>query len=116
MMGRFKTSILDGWIVQAEYSKDVVMEKEERIARAVIGAIGELDPPVIKIPKAANIRSIPLSENLDSLGMVNLIIGIEDALKKEFKKDVPILGRMSALGTDPFKTSGALMDYIGRIL
>lgn len=92
------------------------MEKEERIARAVLGAISELDPPVIKIPKTANFRAIPLSENLDSLGMVNLIIGVEDALKREFRQDVPILGKMSALGADPFKTSGALMDYIGQIL
>lgn len=92
-------------------------EKQGRIARAVLEAIKDLDPPVIRIPApCADLRAISLSENLDSLGMVNLIIGVEDALKKEFKQDVPILGRMSALGQDPFKTSGALMDYIDQIL
>lgn len=92
-------------------------EKQERIERAVMDAIRELVPPVIRLPaNRADVRSIPLSQNLDSLGMVNLIIGVEDALKKEFKQDVPILGRMSALGQDPFKTPGALMDYIDQIV
>ena len=86
------------------------MEKKERISRAVIGAIRELDPPVINIPASGSFRNLPLSENLDSLGMVNLIVGVEDALKKEFRRDIPILGRMSALGLDPFKSSGSLMD------
>lgn len=95
----------------------VIEEKQERIARAVVEAIKELDPPVIRISvPGQDVRSIVLSENLDSLGMVNLIIGVEDALKKEFKQDVPILGRMSALGQDPFKTSGALMDYIEQLI
>ncbi|MBL8013656.1 MAG: hypothetical protein JNN05_07390 [Candidatus Omnitrophica bacterium] len=94
-----------------------VIEKQERIQRAVLDAIKELDPPVIRIPaNQSELRLIPLSENLDSLGMVNLIIGVEDALKKEFNQDVPILGRMSALGQNPFQTSGALMDYVDQII
>ena len=93
-----------------------MVEKQERITRAVLGAISEMDPPVFKNSNNTDIRTIPLSESLDSLGMVNLIIGVEDALKREFKEDIPILGRMSALGIDPFRTSGALIDYIGKIV
>ena len=96
--------------------ENVTMEKKERIARAVFGAINEMDPPVFKGQKNRDINTIPLSENLDSLGMVNLIIGVEDALKREFNQDIPILGKMSALGSDPFKTSGALIDYIDKIV
>lgn len=96
---------------------DVAEKKQERIARAVLEAIKELDPPVISVPaQGPDVRLIALSEHLDSLGMVNLIIGVEDALKREFKQDIPLLGRMSALGQDPFKTSGALMDYIDQIM
>ena len=99
-----------------EFRDNGINEKHERIARAILSAIREMDPPMIKRSNAADIREIPLSENLDSLGMVNLIIGVEDALRKEFNQDIPILGRMNAIGMDPFKTSGTLMDYIGNIV
>lgn len=92
------------------------MEKKERIERVVLGAIRQMDSPVIPVSKTDDIRAIALSDNLDSLGMVNLIISVEAALRKEFSQDVTILGRKNALGPDPFKTSGSLMDYIGEIL
>jgi acyl carrier protein len=92
------------------------MEKHERITRAVLAAIGEMYPPVHDDPNNKDIRAIPLSGNLDSLGMISLIIGVEEALKKEFKREITILGQASALGPNPFKTSGALIDYIDTIV
>lgn len=92
------------------------MEKHQRITKAVLNAIGEMYPPIPDNPHNSDVRAISLSENLDSLGMITLIIGVEEALTKEFKHDITILGQASALGPNPFKTSGALIDYIGTII
>lgn len=92
------------------------MEKRERIERVVIGAIRQMNSPVIPVSTTGDIRAIALSDHLDSIEMVNLIISVEAALRKEFSQEVPILGRKNALGRDPFKTAGSLMDYIGQII
>ena len=97
-------------------TQSLFMDKKERIARAIAGTIREIDQPAFKNYKPEDFRDVSLSGNLDSLGMVNLIIGVEDALKQEFRKDVPLLGRTDAPGTNPFDTVGTLIDYIDRIV
>ncbi len=92
------------------------MDKHERITRAVLSAIGDMYPPIPDDPNNKDIRAIPLFGNLDSLGMISLIIGVEEALKKEFNREITILGKASSLGTNSFVTSGSLIDYIGTIV
>jgi len=92
------------------------MEKKERIARALWGVIREIDVPAFKNLKLDDFRAVSLRESLDSLGMVNLIIGTEDALRQEFGKDVPILGRGDAFSTGSLDTAGLFIDYIDQIV
>ena len=55
------------------------MEKKQRIANILFDVIRQLDAPAFKDIQPTDLNSMPLSGNLDSLGMVNLIIGMEDA-------------------------------------
>jgi hypothetical protein len=92
------------------------MEKKERITKALLGVIQEIDHPAFKSAKPADFKNLSLRENLDSLGMVNLIIGMEDALKQEFGKDIPILGRTDAFSTGSLHTAGTFIDYVDQIV
>jgi hypothetical protein len=97
------------------YDGNHFMEKKARIAKALAVAIQDIEAPALK-DHTEDLRSLPLSENLDSLGMVNLIIGLEDALKQEFGRDVPLLGRSEGFNTASLKTGGMLIDYIDQIV
>lgn len=92
-------------------------DKQTRIRRAVLKAVTQMKPSLLgdSAPDADQ-RSIALYDNLDSLGMVDLIISVEQELKREFEREVPILGKAGILNADPFKTTGTLMDHIARLL
>jgi hypothetical protein len=92
------------------------MGKKERIITALFTVIRDIDLPAFKGLKPNDFQNLSLRENLDSLGMVNLIIGMEDALRQEFGKDIPILGRGDAFSTGSMKTAGAFIDYIDQIV
>jgi hypothetical protein len=91
------------------------MEKKERIARTLSNVMHTMDVPAFKNMETGNFRDISFSDNLDSLGMVNLIIGMEDALRQEFGKDVPILGR-EAFNTASIQSAGMFIDYLDQIV
>jgi hypothetical protein len=92
------------------------MDNKERIERAFFRVIQDSDAPVFKDAKPNDFRKISLRENLDSLGMVNLIIGLEDALRQEFDRDIPILGRSDIFNTGSLNNVGAFIDYLVQIV
>jgi hypothetical protein len=96
--------------------KDQTMDKRQRIARALLGAIRDIDSPALKNIDSDNFQKVALREHLDSLGMVNLIISTEDALRQEFGKDVQILGRGDAFSTGSLNTAGAFIDFLDQIV
>ena len=50
---------------------------------------------------------------LDSLGLVNLIVSLEDAVNDEFNLEIILADeRAMSLETSPFKTVSTLADYI----
>ena len=96
--------------------QDRIMDKKQRIARAFLSVMQDIDVPAFKNITPGELHTISLRDNLDSLGMVNLIIGLEDALKQEFGKDIAILGRGDVFSTDSLQNAGKFIGYIEQIV
>lgn len=92
----------------------------DRIVECLYRAIDDVnrerpgEPPLEKSPEAALYGS---SSELDSLGLINFIVAAEQKVEAEFGTSL-VLADDRALSQDPspFRTVGALADYIEELL
>jgi len=87
------------------------MLEKEKVERLVYEAIRDINKRLLEKRSKEELRDIPLQGSFDSLSMVNLVVSLEESIKKEFGMSIPLIGTDLSEG-NPFKTAGTITDYI----
>ena len=92
----------------------------ELIESVVINAIKDLNNCLLEGKKLEHLKSTVLlgkDGKLDSLGLVNLLVIIEQSIEDEFDKNITIADeRAMSQKSSPFKTVNTLINYIHKVL
>ena len=92
------------------------MLEKPRIAEVVYQAIDELNDTLetdLKLQKSAEQVLFGSDASLDSLGLVNLIVGVESILADDLEIEVSLTDEKAMSQTNsPFRTVATLVDYI----
>ncbi len=92
------------------------MVDEKHVTEIVLQVIKKVDPALLRGQNPKDINDIPLVGNMESMAMLTLVVGLEDALKKEFGKDIGLLEIESDSGVHLLKTIGTITHYITQTL
>lgn len=92
----------------------------DKIAQLIyhaIDSVNELRSKDEQIKKDPEARLLGGPEGLDSLGMVNLIVAVEQQIEERCHVVVDLADdELMALKGDPFATVGSLADYVAMAL
>ena len=93
---------------------------KSKVLDAVFYAIEEVNqqlPKEQQLDKSTDVVIFGVSGRLDSLGLVTLIVAIEQRIEEEFGVTITLTDEGAMSQTDsPFRTIGALADYIALLL
>ena len=96
------------------------MQKSKKIENLVISSIKEFNE---QIPQEQQLgqttKTVIFGEDgkLDSLGLVTLLVQIEQDIEDEFEVSITLADeRAMSQNRSPFRTIGALVDYISMLL
>jgi D-alanine--poly(phosphoribitol) ligase subunit 2 len=90
------------------------MNVNETILNTVFKALDELNEQLTKSTKTVLFGN---NGQLDSLGLVNLLVIIEQNIEDEFDVNITIADeRAMSQKHSPFRTIGTLVDYIDMLL
>jgi acyl carrier protein len=96
------------------------MTTEERVLRAVFSAIDQVNvqlPREQRLEKSIRSGLLDGAGNLDSLGMVNLIVAAEQNIEEEFGTPISLLNEEAFSENDgPFRNVDTLVRHIARLL
>ena len=96
------------------------MVSKEIIIHTIFKAVNEINKRLSKKQQLIKSISTILSgsdDKLDSLGLVNLIVAIEQNIEDEFEVSITIADeRAMSQKHSPFRTIGSLADYIEMLL
>ena len=96
------------------------MDQKERIRNIVLEAIDELNEQLPSDRQLGNSNETALfgkSGAVDSFGLVNLLVAIEEKIDHEFGVSINIADlNMIAWDSNPFKSIGNLIDHVASIL
>ncbi len=92
------------------------MEIEEKITQVVFHAIDNVNQELSedeKIEKSFHTELIGHSTKLDSLGLVNLIVAVEEGIQENFGETVTLANANAMSSVDsPFKNVQSLVEYL----
>lgn len=92
------------------------MEKREKIIAVVFEAIDKINQQLAeeeKIAKSLNEQLIGPAAKLDSLGIINFIVAVEEGLQENFAVTMTLANENALSPTNsPFKSIQSLVDYI----
>ena len=97
------------------------MDKREKVIQVIYTMVDEeinsQSGRKIPLEKSEGTVLFGASDGLDSLDLVNLIIGVEEAIGDEFNTEVTLADE-SAMSQEnsPYRTIGTLTDYILTLL
>lgn len=93
---------------------------DERITSAVFSAIDEVNkqlPKEQKLEKSMDTVLVGPTSKLDSLGMVNLVVALEEHIEKDFDRTIYLTDEsVMSDGNGYFQTIGALCEHITKLL
>lgn len=96
------------------------MTRRERVVQAIFSAVDEVNEQLLKeeqLKKSIDTVLFGRSGKLDSLGLVTLIVAIEQKIEEQFGVTITIADDKAMSQKDsPFKTIGTLVDYISWLL
>jgi D-alanine--poly(phosphoribitol) ligase subunit 2 len=96
------------------------MSRNERIKQVIIKSISEINLGLAKesqLEKSTDTILLGGDGNLDSLGLINLIVTVEQNIQDEFESMITLADeRAMSQKESPFKTVGSLEDYIAGLL
>ena len=99
-------------------SLTVAPPTEEQVLRVVYGAIDEVNPQLPaerRLKKSPDTALFGHAGALDSLGLVNLIVAVEQAVEDELGVPVALADEKAmSQNASPFRTVGTLADYVRR--
>ncbi|MFQ5823908.1 MAG: acyl carrier protein [bacterium] len=93
------------------------MTKNSKLIQAIFSAIDEVN---LQLPKEQHLEKsietglVDTSGKLDSLGLINLIVAIEQKIEEEFEVAITLVD--GSHNNSPFRTVGTLADYISLLL
>lgn len=96
------------------------MMNSEKITQSVFSAIDDVNqslPPEQRIEKAPDTVLFGHGGKLDSLGLVNLIVAIEQEIEASFGTTITLADEKAmSQNNSPFRTVESLVDYISLLL
>ncbi len=96
------------------------MSNQERIVRAVYGAVDELNkqlPKGVHVEKSLDAELYGKTGKLESIDVVGFIMEVEDQIKEEFGVSITIADdRAMSQQNSPFLTLGTLTEYLAQLL
>ena len=91
-----------------------------RIISLILGSLEEMNlqlPPERRIPISPGTPLFGSGGWLDSLGMVNLIVLVEERIYNEFRVEIILSDAQTSSEQDsPFRNVETLADYISRLI
>lgn len=92
------------------------MTVSERVVDAVNGAVDDLNEilgPEERLGKSPDVALIGKDARLDSLGLVNLIVLVEEKIQQEFGVGITLVDeRAMSQSKSPFRTLGSLAKFV----
>lgn len=96
------------------------MARDERVLDAIFHAIDEVNallPEDRRVPKSENTPLLGDSAVVDSLGLINVIVAVEQQVEARFGRAISLTGVDELTQPDgPLRTVGALADHVGVFL
>jgi len=96
------------------------MARDGRVLDAIfdaIDAVNALAPEDRRIPKSEAVELLGDAAGVDSLGLINLIVTVEQQVETRFGRTISLTGDDELTRSDgPLRTVGALADYVGALL
>jgi acyl carrier protein len=90
--------------------------REERVAacvRAAIAEVNRLRGPDAQVAGAPHTVLVGEGGALDSLGIVNLVVALENAVERDFGQAFGLVGEiLGASDPERFRTVGLLTDFV----
>jgi acyl carrier protein len=94
-----------------------VTERITRVVFRAIDGINQARPPHAQVPKSLDTPLVSEGSVLDSLGMVNFVVAVEEEVADEFGVAITIADEKArAQPGSPFRTVGTLVGYIAALL
>ena len=96
------------------------MNLKEKVSQSIFKAIDELNeqlPPEQNLEKSIETRIIGKGGKLDSVGLVNLIVAVEQMIEDEFEVPMTLADeRAMSQNQSPFRTVRTLAEYIAMLI
>lgn len=95
--------------------EEPLMSVPERVRQAVEAAIDDVNltlPEDRRLERSPEVVLVGEGGRLDSLGLVNFAVALEQRLKAEFQKTVSLTELVMAPDQTPFGTIGALCEFV----
>ncbi len=93
---------------------------KDKIIELIYGTIDEINEhrgPEEQISKTEDIKLLGQNSVLDSLGLVNLIVNLEENINNKFNVSISIVDEKAmSLKHSPFRNVEALADYLVDLL
>jgi acyl carrier protein len=91
------------------------MSDFQRVERAVLQAIGEINQARSRSQQIPASLDTELLGHVDSLGLVNLVVAVEEAIEREFGLALTLADEQSAGRPDhPMRSVRTLVEYVER--
>lgn len=92
----------------------------ENVTRLIYGVIDDLNaqfPDESKLEKRSSFVLFGDSGSLDSLGLVSLIVAVEDKINEEYGFTISLADEKAmSQESSPFKTIGTLVEYLSVLI
>jgi acyl carrier protein len=96
------------------------MIERDRILQVVREAVDEMNealPPGEQLEKSESAPLFGKDGRLDSLGLVTLVVGVEEKIRDAFSTELSLTDeRAMSYRNSPFRSLGAMADYIGHAM
>ena len=96
------------------------MQETDRITEIIWSAIDEVNellPVEARIPKDADAVLLGQGGGLDSFGLVNLVVALEQRIEDEFHVTLTLADeRAMSRSRSPFRTVRSLHEYVEKLL
>lgn len=102
------------------YSISTVKMMNERIVQAIYKAVDEVNeqlPKEYRIEKSMETALFGRTGSLDSLGLVSMIVAVEQKIEEEFGVAIVLADeKVLSQQTSPFQTIGTLVNHVSMLL
>jgi len=101
-------------------SKEDIVIEDGKVVQALFSAVDEVNrllPPEDRLNKSTDVVLYGESGKLDSLGLVNLIVAVEEKVEEEFGVRITLVSdEVMSQENNAFETLGTLIRYVSLLL